>query len=79
MRNGAFPPDVKIIDVFKTNMMITDILLEENDRVVICGSVNVMDYEHSALALMSQMTPALMKKLSTLFQVTFAKTPLAIN
>jgi len=79
MRDSAFPPDVKIIDVFKANMMISDIALEENDRMVICGSVNVMDHEHSSLALMSQMTPALMKKLSTLFQVTFAKTPLALN
>ena len=78
-RNGAFPPDVKIIDVIKANMMISDILLEENDRVVICGSVNVMDNENTSLALMSQMTPALAKKMSTLFQVTFAKKPLAIN
>jgi hypothetical protein len=59
--------------------MIIDILLEENDRVVICGTVNVMDNENISLALMAQMTPAIMKKTSTLFQVTFAELPLAIN
>ena len=79
MRDGAFPPDVKITDVMKANMMVSDILLEENDRFIICGSVHVMDNEHSSLALMSQMTPTLMKKMSTLFQVKYAKPPLAIK
>jgi hypothetical protein len=79
MRDSAFPPDVKIIDVFKANMMISDIALEENDRMVICGSVNVMDHEHSSLALMSQMTPALMKKLSTLFQDGYPFRPKSLN
>jgi len=76
MRDGVLPPDVKMLDVGKANMMISDIVLEENDRFVICGSVNVMDHENSSLALMSQMTPSLAKKIATLFQVTFAKPPL---
>jgi hypothetical protein len=59
--------------------MMTDILLEENDQLVICGSVNVMDHSKSSLALMAQMTPALGKKMATIFQVTFAEPPLAIN
>ena len=79
MRDGVLPPDVKFIDVIKANMMMSDILLEENDRLVICGSVNVMDHQNSSLALMSQMTPTLMKKMSTLFQVKYAKPPLAIK
>jgi hypothetical protein len=45
-RNPVFPLDVKIVDVIKTNMMMTDILLEENDRMIVCGSVNVMDHEN---------------------------------
>jgi hypothetical protein len=73
MRGGAFPQDVKILDMMKANMMMLDILLEENDRLVICGSVNVMDHENETLALMVQMTPAIAKKMSTLFQVTFAE------
>jgi len=79
LRGGVFPPDVKIVDVIKANVMMSDIILEENDRLIICGSVNVIDHRNSNLAHMSQMTAALMKKMTTLFQVTFAKPPLAFN
>jgi len=73
------PPDVKIVDVIKANFMMSDVLLEENDRLVISGSVNVMDNDKSSLAFMAQMTPAIAKKMTTLFQVTFAVPPFAIN
>jgi hypothetical protein len=56
-----------------------DILLEENDRLVICGTVNMMDHKNTNFAFMLQMTPAIMKKITTLLQVTFAEPPLAIN
>jgi phosphoribosylformylglycinamidine (FGAM) synthase-like amidotransferase family enzyme len=79
MRNSVYPSDVKIADVVKVNMMTADILLEENDRLVICGSVSAMDHEKNTLAHMVQMTPSVAKKMSTLFQVTFAEPPLAIN
>jgi hypothetical protein len=59
--------------------MMADVLLEENDRIVICGMVNMDDHEKSSLALMAQMTPAMGKKMATIFQVTFAEPPLAIN
>jgi hypothetical protein len=72
-RNAVFPQDVKIVDMMRTNLMMLDIILEENDRVVICGSVNVMDHENNNLALMAQVTPAIMKKMTTIFQVTFAE------
>jgi hypothetical protein len=78
-RSGVLPPDVKIEDLIKANGMTTDIMLEENDRLIICGSVSVMDHEKGSMAFMAQMTPALGKKMTTLFQVTFAKPPLAIN
>jgi hypothetical protein len=78
-RNVLLPPDVKIVDMMRTNLMILDIILEENDRVVICGSVNVMDHDNMNMALMVQMTPAIMKKMSTLFQVTYAEPPIAVN
>jgi hypothetical protein len=79
MRNGVYPPETKIADVVKVNMMTADILLEENDRMIICGSVNVMDHEKNTLAHMVQMTPSVVKKMTTLFQVTFVEPPLAIN
>jgi len=60
-------------------MMILDILFEENDRLVICGSANVMDHAKNTLAHLIQMSPAIVKKITTVFQVTFAESPLAIN
>jgi hypothetical protein len=79
IRNGVYPPEMKVAELIKLNMMMADILLEENDRIVICGSVSVSDLEKVTLAHMVQMTPALAKKMTTLFQVTFAEPPLAIN
>jgi hypothetical protein len=79
MRNGVYPTELKIADVIKVNMMTADILLEENDRLVICGSANVMDHGKNTLAHMVQMTPTVVKKMTTLFQVTFAEPALAIN
>jgi predicted short-subunit dehydrogenase-like oxidoreductase (DUF2520 family) len=79
MRNSVYPPETKIADVVKANMMTSDILLEENDRLVICGTVNVMDHAKNSLAHLVQMTPATVKKMTTLFQVTFTESPLAVN
>jgi hypothetical protein len=79
MRNGVITPDVKIVDMIKVNMMMSDILLEENDRMIVCGSVGVLDHENSSWAFMVQMTPAIVKKMTTLFQVRFAQPTLAIN
>jgi hypothetical protein len=79
MRNGVYPPELKITDIIKVNMMISDILLEENDRLVICGSVNVLDHEKNTLAHMVQFSPAVVKKMTTLFQVMVAEPPLAIH
>jgi hypothetical protein len=78
-RGAGIPPDVKIENVIKANFMMIDILLEDSDRAVICGTVNVQDHDKNTLAFMTQMTPALAKKMSTLFQVTFTELPLAIN
>lgn len=80
MRNGVYlPEEVKILDVIKVNMMTSDVLLEENDRMVVCGSVNVMDHANSTLAHMAQFSPSLVKKMTTLFQVKFAEPALAIQ
>jgi len=79
MRNGVYPPETNIADVFKVNMMILDVLFEENDQLVICGSANVMDHAKNTLAHMVQMSPAIVKKITTVFQVTFAEPPLATN
>jgi hypothetical protein len=72
-RNDVFHQDLKMVDMMRTNLMLLDIILEENDRVVVCGSVNMMDHENTNMALMVQLTPTIMKKMATLFQVTFLR------
>jgi hypothetical protein len=70
MRNALYSPErVKFVDVIKTNMMIVDVLLLEDDRAFICGTVNVMDHSKNTLAHMTQMSPFIAKKATTLFQV----------
>jgi hypothetical protein len=70
MRTGLHNPEkVKATDLFKTNMMIVDVILEEEDRLAVCGTVNVMDSACVTLAHMTQFTPSLVKKMTTLFQV----------
>jgi hypothetical protein len=74
MRSGVYrPEEVEIIDVFKSNMMIADILLEEDDRISVCGTVNVMDHSNLSLAHMTQFSPSLVKKMTTVFQVKIAE------
>lgn len=74
MRTGITDPDkVKIADVFKAQMMVADILLEEDDRISICGTMNVMDHSKATLTHMAQFSPSLTKKASTLFQVKIAE------
>jgi hypothetical protein len=73
-RSGiTIPEEVKIADVFKAQMMVSDIMFEEDDRVIVCGSVNVMDHSHTTLAHMAQFSPSLTKKATTLFQVNMAE------
>jgi hypothetical protein len=74
MRNGLYNPEkADITDVFKTNMMVTDVLLEEDDRAIVCGTVGVMDHSNMTLSHISQFSPSLVKKMTTLFQVKFGK------
>jgi hypothetical protein len=78
-RMGVQPPETKVADLMKVCLMTVDILMEEKDRVVICGSTDVMDYEKNTMAHVVQITPAIAKKLTTVFQVNFAEPPFATN
>ncbi|KDR16730.1 Alpha-tocopherol transfer protein-like, partial [Zootermopsis nevadensis] len=80
MRTGITDPDkVKIADVFKAQMMVADILLEEDDRISICGTMNVMDHSKATLTHMAQFSPSLTKKASTLFQDGYPIRPKGMN
>lgn len=79
MRNGLNNPDeVSVQNLFKTNMMMLDVLLEEDDRAIICGSVSVMDSAKVTLAHMVQFNPSLVKKMTTLFQVKITEPTKAV-
>jgi hypothetical protein len=79
-RTGLHAPDeLKVADLFKAQMMIADVLLEEDDRVTVCGTVNVMDHSNTSLALVAQFSPSLAKKASTLFQVNTAKSTYSLS
>lgn len=70
MRIGVHnPEEVNTVDIFKVNMMIMDILLEEDDRSVICGIVLIIDHLNTTLKHMVQYSPSFAKKTITLLQV----------
>lgn len=59
MRIGVHNPDeVKTVDIFKVNMMIMDILLEEDDRSVVCGIVLIIDHLNTTIKHMVQYSPS---------------------
>lgn len=69
MRIGVSNPErVKAVDIFKANMMIMDVLLEEDDRVVICGAVFVIDHSNVTMSHLTQYSPSFAKKATTLLQ-----------
>jgi hypothetical protein len=74
LRSGGYDPqEVKIVDIFKVQMMIADIFIEEDDRGTVAGIVNVLDHSKTTLAHMALFSPSLVKKATTLFQVNMAE------
>ena len=70
MRIGVHSPErVKVVDIFKVNMMIMDVLLEEDDRAVICGTVFIIDHSNVTMSHLVQYSPSFAKKTTTLLQV----------
>ncbi|XP_069691384.1 retinol-binding protein pinta-like [Periplaneta americana] len=80
MRQGLYDPNkIKIQDVFKFNMMLMDVLLEEDDRSVICGTVSILDHDKMTMAHMMHFSPSLAKKGTTLFQEGYPIRPKAMH
>ena len=70
MRIGVHNPEqVKVADIFKVNMMIMDVLLEEDDRAVICGAVFIVDHSNVTMSHLVNYSPSFAKKTTTLLQV----------
>lgn len=80
MRIGVHNPDeVKTVDIFKVNMMIMDILLEEDDRSVVCGIVLIIDHLNTTIKHMVQYSPSFAKKTITLLQEGYLYRPQGIH
>ncbi|KAI4466006.1 alpha-tocopherol transfer protein-related [Holotrichia oblita] len=56
------------MNLLSVHSMLTDIMINEDDQNAIAGLVVIQDYKGITLSQMTQMTPALAKKASTIFQ-----------
>lgn len=65
-RNGAYDPNrFKPDELFAVASALQEILLIEDDYAVIYGVVHIVDLTDSTMQHLLQVTPSLMKKLST--------------
>lgn len=56
-------------DIFKATHMVADVLLEEDEHFSITGVVQIVDLKGATYAHALQMTPSLVKKAMTVWQV----------
>ncbi|KAG5673221.1 hypothetical protein PVAND_003285 [Polypedilum vanderplanki] len=56
------------LEIMKVSYLMGDITLRDSDVTVIAGHVNVVDLRNCGLNLMSQITPTVIKKLSSLLE-----------
>ncbi|CAB3231193.1 unnamed protein product [Arctia plantaginis] len=63
MRLGVFDPSkYHLVDLIKVSLMVTDILMLEDDNFTVSGEDVIVDMEGVGIAVLSQWTPALAKK-----------------
>lgn len=65
--------------MFKTNMMIQDILFLEDDQFVIAGQSMIQDMKGITMNHMAQMTPSMVKKAMTCFHTAYPSRPKAAH
>ncbi|KAJ4443283.1 hypothetical protein ANN_04951 [Periplaneta americana] len=71
IRSGIYDASkVKVENVFKVSFMVTDVLMEEDDAIVVNGNIAIIDLAGVTLGHAAQMTPSVVKKLMTTSQVT---------
>lgn len=75
LRSGAYDPDINPVDIFKSNMMIQDILFEEDDQFIIAGQSMVQDMKGITINHMVHMTPSMVKKAMTCFHTAYPSRP----
>jgi hypothetical protein len=68
-RLGDFDPNkFSFLDVLKVSYMMADRVLDDSDVTIIAGHVNVVDLRGCGVTIFSQITPYLIKKLSSLLE-----------
>ncbi|KAI8427673.1 hypothetical protein MSG28_002137 [Choristoneura fumiferana] len=69
MRFGQYDPaKYHTLEIMSVMSIISKIIYVEDDVHMVCGGVGVMDLEGASMAHFSQMSPALMKKMTVLGQ-----------
>ncbi|KAJ8729546.1 hypothetical protein PYW08_001127 [Mythimna loreyi] len=69
MRLGVFDPSkYHLADLIKVALMVTEILMLEDDNFSVSGEVVIVDMENVGISVLSQWTPALAKKIITCFE-----------
>ncbi|XP_064107324.1 retinol-binding protein pinta-like isoform X5 [Macrobrachium nipponense] len=80
VRSGAHDPkEYEMDEVFKATCFINDIMFEEDEQAGITGIVNVLDMDGVTAAHMMQMSPALVKKVMTIWQEGYPMRPKGLN
>lgn len=69
MRLGVFDPSkYHLADLIKVALMVTEILMLEDDNFSVSGEVVVVDMKDVGISVLSQWTPALAKKVISCFE-----------
>ncbi|CAH0404713.1 unnamed protein product [Chilo suppressalis] len=62
------PSQYHLSDLLKVSLMITEILMLEDDHFTVCGEEVIVDMKNVGVAVLSQWTPAMAKKAISSFQ-----------
>lgn len=80
MRPGAYDANkFSIQDVMKVSTMVNDILMLEDDNTVVAGQIGIIDLQNVTLAHFIQMQPAIVKKMTMMWQEGMVKSILFPN
>ncbi|KAI4466007.1 alpha-tocopherol transfer protein-related [Holotrichia oblita] len=75
LRSIPDPSIYKMEDVFKVNMMIGDIMVQEDDQYIVGGLVLFNDVSGAGVSYLTHMTPSLAKKSMTYYQDAYPTRP----
>lgn len=62
------PANCNIHDIFRVNMMFSDIMFREDDNLVVAGQIGILDVSNITMAHVLQMNPTFVKKITTMMQ-----------